>query len=289
MTSPITPDVKLGREIERASHSATTMCWTCGSCDFECPVNIATGRLRPQKIVRMANLGLLEELLHLPEIWYCLTCRRCMNVCPNVVSPATLILFVRRKALFKGAVSMDTLRLYHDLFTKFQRVRWHAVNHCFNQELKHVTDQTWHEWLEQPVRPMTSIIAPQTSGHINNDVRTIMVSSRSLACFTCGECSNACPVVCDRTVFDPRVLFRMFNLGMIDELIRSPSIWLCIDCGRCTEFCSQLVDGRQLIDQVKGLAIFRGVLDIDFHLRVEHANQVIYKYFLNKIDRLFGL
>jgi hypothetical protein len=53
--------------------------------------------------------------------------------------------------------------------------------------------------------------------------------------------------------------------------------------GRRTESCNQLVDGRQLIDQVKGLAILWGVLDIDFHLRVEHANQVIYKYLLNKI------
>ena len=140
-------NMTLGRQIEQASHSAKTMCWTCGSCDFECPVNIATGRLRPQKIVRMANLGMLDELLHLPEIWYCLTCRRCMNVCPNAVSPAMLIEFVRRDILVRGMVSMDTMRLYQDLFTKFQRVRWHAVKHCFKEELDFFTDRMWHDWL----------------------------------------------------------------------------------------------------------------------------------------------
>ena len=289
MASFIMPDMNLGRQIERESHSAATMCWTCGSCDFECPVNIATNRLRPQKIVRMANLGLLEDLLHMPEIWYCLTCRRCMNVCPNVVSPSTLIAFVRHNALFKGIVSMDTFRRYHALFTKFQRVRWHAVNHCFNKEFENFTDQMWHDWLEQPVGPLTSSIAPKKSDRIDKDVRAMMASSRSLACFTCGECSSACPIVCERSVFDPRVLFRMINLGMVDELMRSPSIWLCIDCGRCTKSCSQLVDGRQLINQVKELATLWGVLDIDFNLRLEHANQIIYNYFLTEIDQLFGL
>jgi heterodisulfide reductase subunit C len=289
MVSFIKHNAVLGRQIEQASHSAKTMCWTCGSCDFECPVNIATGRLRPQKIVRMANLGMLDELLHLPEIWYCLTCRRCMNICPNAVSPSMLIAFVRRDILDRGMVSMDAMRLYQDLFTKFQRVRWHAVNHCFKEELDFINDRVWHEWLEQPIYPSGSFILPQEPNRLISDVKTMMASSRTLACFTCGECSSACPVDCGRSVFDPRVLFRMINLGLIDELMRSPSIWLCIDCGRCTESCSQLVDGRRLIDQVKELAILRGVVDIDFHLRVEHANQVIYKYFLNKIDQLFGL
>ena len=287
MASLIKHNATLGRQIEQVSRSAKTMCWTCGSCDFECPVNIATGRLRPQKIVRMANLGMLDELLHLPEIWYCLTCRRCMNVCPNTVSPSMLIEFVRRDILDRGMVSMDAMRLYQDLFTNFQRVRWHAVNHCFMEELEIFTDRMWHDWLEKPVHSSKSFIAPQKSGRFIREVKAMMVSSRTLACFTCGECSSACPVVCERSVFDPRVLFRMINLGMIDELMRSPSIWLCIDCGRCTESCSQLVDGRRLIDQVKELAILWGVVDIDFHQRVEHANQVIYKYFLNKIDLLF--
>ncbi len=280
-------DATLGRQIGQASCTATTMCWTCGSCDFECPVNIATGRLRPQKIVRMANLGLLDELLQLQEIWYCLTCRRCMNICPNAVSPCTLIEFIRHDALSKGIVSMDVLRRYQDLFTKFQRVRWHAVKHCFKEAFDVLTDRMWHDWMEQPVRPSTSLISTQTSGGLVSGIKTIMGSYRALACFTCGECSSVCPVDCEPSIFDPRVLFRMVNLGLIDELMRSPSIWLCIDCGRCTECCSQLVDGRQMINQLKELAVQQGVVDRDFHLRVEHANRIIFNRFLDEIDLMF--
>lgn len=288
MAGLLKPDAQLCRQIELASRSTTNMCWTCGSCDFECPVNIATGRLRPQKVVRLAKLGLLDALLHLPEIWYCLTCRRCMQICPNAVSPSTLIEFIRREALNRGIVSIDAVRLYHDLFARFQRVRWRAVNHCFNEDLDVFTDQMWHEWLRQPVSCSTSIITQHQQTCLTSDVRAMMASSRTSACFTCGECDSACPIFGGRSVFDPRALFRMINFGMVDELMRSPSLWLCIACGRCTESCSQLVDGRQIIEQVKALAIRTGVIDIDFHLRVEHANQLIYKRFLKEIDLLFG-
>ena len=91
------------------------------------------------------------------------------------------------------------------------------------------------------------------------------------------------------TIPDPDIC----SIDSIDILVQilkhRKSAWLCIDCGRCTNSCSQLVDGRQLRNQVKELAALWGVLDIDFKLRVEHANQVIYKYFLNEIDQLFGL
>lgn len=82
---PIILDAENRKITEEESSANIRTCWTCGSCDFECPINIFTGSLRPQKIVRMANLGLLDELVELPEIWYCINCRRCGQVCPNVV------------------------------------------------------------------------------------------------------------------------------------------------------------------------------------------------------------
>jgi heterodisulfide reductase subunit C len=79
----------------------------------------------------------------------------------------------------------------------------------------------------------------------------------------------------------------MINLGLIVELVRFPSIWLCISCGRCTEACSQLVDGRYMMEQIKELAIQRKIVDKGFHMRVQNANQLIYNHFIQKIDFLF--
>ena len=51
--------------IALAANADSSMCWNCSSCDAECPVAIATDRLRPQRIVRFANLGLFADLIAL--------------------------------------------------------------------------------------------------------------------------------------------------------------------------------------------------------------------------------
>jgi len=47
------------------------------------------------------------------------------------------------------------------------------------------------------------------------------------------------------------------------------------------------VDGRQMIDQLRELAVQQGVVDMDFHLRVERANRIIFERFLDETDLLF--
>jgi heterodisulfide reductase subunit C len=283
-----TPNLPLGRQLAQLSASAASMCYTCSACDLECPVDIATGRLRPQKMVRKANLGFLEELLCSPDIWYCLTCRHCTKVCPNAVSPSTLIEYLRRDALSKGVVSIDTFRQYQSLFTEFQRIRWQAINISFKETVDNFTDRMWNNWLQKPIIFPTPLIKLPRISQFTSDAKAILGSTRASACYTCGECSSACPIVCDGFVFDPRLLFRMINLGLIVELVRFPSIWLCISCGRCTESCSQLVDGRYIMEQIKELAIQRRIVDKGFHMRVQNANQLIYQHFIHKIDFLFG-
>lgn len=281
------PDLSLGRQISGQSCRNLSLCWTCSSCDLECPVNIATGRLRPQKIVRMANLGFSDELSSSPDIWYCLTCRRCTHICPNSVRPSTLIVYARRNALESGFVSMDTLRQYQDLFTQFQRIRWHAINICFKKNIERFNDQVWIQWANKPAKSSDGVVNLNKIHQWSIDINDILDSSQLSSCYTCGECSSACPIVCDGFIFDPRRLFRMINLGLVDELLGSPSIWLCLSCGRCTDSCSQLVDGRLIFDKVKEFAIHKGIVDFNFFKRVEYANQLIYNHFISKIDSLF--
>ena len=87
---PIEPDWDAWQTIADDAGADIDRCWTCGACDNGCPVSLATGRLRPQRNVRMAVYGMLDQLLALPGIWYCLSCRRCLQGCPNRVKPASL-------------------------------------------------------------------------------------------------------------------------------------------------------------------------------------------------------
>jgi Fe-S oxidoreductase len=149
---PITPNGDTWLHIEDASGAGIDLCWTCGTCDNECPVGIATGRLRPQRNVRMAVYGMLDTLLTEPDIWYCLSCRRCLQGCPNRVKPFELHRYLQNEAIARGVYATAFLDAYRKLFVEFQRVRWRAVAHCFKGNLDQLTDQTWYRWLKKPLR-----------------------------------------------------------------------------------------------------------------------------------------
>jgi heterodisulfide reductase subunit C len=275
--------------IDFGTHANMALCWTCSTCDSECPVNIATNRLRPQKLLRLANLGFLDELMTLPEVWYCLTCRKCNRVCPNQVKPESVIQFVRRESLRCNLMRHSVFQQYQGLFQRFQRVRWRAVQACYQGELEALSDSRWKAWLDTPVMDLARSIVYAKLFNGSPAFRRSAADSKLANCFTCGECSSACPVSGERSAFDPRYLFRAINLGLQEELLHSPSIWLCIGCGRCSEACSQLVDGRGMIAALQEQALETGAVDADFRGRLTRANKIIFPRLLESIDDLLGL
>jgi heterodisulfide reductase subunit C len=288
-SSPIDPDWASWREIAVSSNADIDMCWTCGTCDNGCPVNQATGRLRPQRTLRMAVYGMIDELLSLPDAWYCLLCRRCQQGCPNGVEPYMLNRYLRFEAIRREVISIELLDAYRKLFAEFQRVRWRAATHCFNNNLDHLSDHTWYQWLKKPIRntgyrPVILGRKPTAPPLPHNEI-----SLPSHACITCSECSSSCPVICDNGVFDPQRIVRKATLGMADELLRSPAIWLCLGCQRCTEACSQTVSGHALIQRLQQQAIENGVVDGELPIRLLEADRIIYPKFLDAIDSLIGL
>ncbi len=287
MDSILTPNSELREVIETSTRSASNLCWVCGSCDNECPVNLASNRLSPRKIVRMANMGLFDELLSIPEIWYCLTCQRCIDVCPNGVKPAEVIRFVREESLRRQIVRWETLQDYEKLFGRFQRVRWHATVLCIQEDLDTVTDEQWYGWLDTPaVLPGTKII-PKASSNETGYFRQAADSNRTL-CLTCSECTNCCPVFHERSVFDPQATIRMVNLGLTEELLRSPSIWLCIGCGRCSKACTQTVKASELIARLRQMAIDGGYVNPRLPYKLKKAEKFLYPRLLDEIDVCFG-
>lgn len=264
------------------------MCWTCGSCDGECPINIASGRLRPRKIVRLANLGFNDELLSLPELWYCLTCRRCNRVCPMAVKPADLVVYFRREAVARQLVSYGDYGRYRSLFARFQNVRWHMVAHCLNGSHRPVTGPDWRQWLETPVKRPSRLVLYHPPSNGNGILKNALQGSLTSACFTCRECTGACPVSGLKEVFDPVSIFRMANLGMIEELLKLPEIWLCVACERCTDTCSQLVKGHMMIRSLQELAIAGGFVDSQLPLRIEDAAKAVYPRMIEAVDALFA-
>jgi len=289
MTPAISPSSANRTRIDAASGAGISPCWTCSTCDQECPVNRSTSRLRPQKIVRMATLGLMDEMLSLPDIWYCLTCRRCTNVCPNQVKPESLIGHLRREAVRRGLVSIETYRRYQRFFLRFQRIRLQLATDLLRSDTTTFESNNWQRWLTEPPpangdREVVFIGRSATSGNWRADIDPFQIA----ACFSCSECSNACPISGDRKVFDPQWIFRMANLGQMEPLLTSAAIWLCIKCGRCSDACGQLVQGRQVIEFLQQKAVTEGHVPADFPFRWSHAQSWIYSEFVREIDSLLS-
>lgn len=69
-------------------------CLACGLCSSGCPASGLEG-MDPRRFIRMAILGLDEELTSTPWIWTCTQCKRCAQVCPMNIDVSVLVGYAR--------------------------------------------------------------------------------------------------------------------------------------------------------------------------------------------------
>lgn len=274
----------------------TYSCYACKTCVSVCPINIGSGkiRLQPAVIVRMANMGMHDQVMRLPELWYCLSCDRCSTLCPMNVNPSQLISSLRKEAFGRGIIGKDSMHRLESLVYRFPRVLWHAAYLCIKGEDPASIAEDFDHWIDQPVihnrDPL--LVQKATSGTPNfrNEAEDYFgLSSSLLSCLTCSECSNACPISSLRKAFDPLFIFRMAALGMENELLSSPSLWICLSCQSCTSACRQGVKGHLLIEKLKYLAVSKGILEKGFLERWRGIRARLYDRLLEKADHITGL
>jgi ferredoxin len=93
------------------------LCLTCGACSSGCP---ATGLedLDPRKFLRMAALGMDEEVTSTPWVWMCTGCQRCIYVCPMKIDIPQLVFNARaswpREERPKGIMGSCDMALRND-------------------------------------------------------------------------------------------------------------------------------------------------------------------------------
>lgn len=70
------------------------LCLTCGACSSGCPASGFEG-MDPRKLLRMAALGMDEEILSSNWPWWCTMCQRCIYVCPMKIDIPQLVFNIR--------------------------------------------------------------------------------------------------------------------------------------------------------------------------------------------------
>ncbi len=72
-------------------------------------------------------------------------------------------------------------------------------------------------------------------------------------CYQCGNCSAGCPAA---FTFDytPNQMMRMLQVGLVDRVLDSKALQLCIQCLTCTARCPRNIDIAGIFEDLKTVA-----------------------------------
>ncbi len=77
-------------------------------------------------------------------------------------------------------------------------------------------------------------------------------------CYQCQKCSSGCPMDFAMDIHPHQVMHNI-QLGIIEEVIKSDTIWVCASCETCTTRCPNEIDIAHVMDTLRQLSIKRGV------------------------------
>lgn len=113
----------------------------------------------------------------------------------------------------------------------------------------------------QPQIPAPSAVqgmASELDPRFKEEVASLLGGLDLAYCFQCGVCSGSCPTM-DRMEYGPRRIMQMIRLGMVEQVLRSHDIWLCVSCYSCTARCPQSIDITDLMATLRSLSMAKGL------------------------------
>jgi heterodisulfide reductase subunit C len=85
-------------------------------------------------------------------------------------------------------------------------------------------------------------------------------------CYQCGNCSASCPAA---FTFDymPNQLMRMLQVGLVEEVLDSKAIQLCVQCLTCTGRCPRNINISGIFEDLKTVVVAQD-REVPEHVRV---------------------
>jgi len=117
LTSALAGSQQSLAELNQESGVRASKCYQCGKCTAGCPVAFAMDKT-PREIMRLVQLGLIDEALQSHTIWLCAGCVTCSTRCPREVDIARVMETLRIMARRKGIVAEKKIDLFHSIFLK---------------------------------------------------------------------------------------------------------------------------------------------------------------------------
>jgi len=91
-------NLNLITDLQKFGAAEINACMSCGNCTAICPLadNDATF---PRRFIRLAQVGLTDDLVGSKELWTCYQCGMCTDRCPQEADPAEFMATARRYAI----------------------------------------------------------------------------------------------------------------------------------------------------------------------------------------------
>ena len=89
------------RRVTEISGQNIFACYQCGNCSAGCPAAGAMDLL-PSQVLRLLQIGLVEEAMASQTIWHCAACLICAARCPKGVDLPRIMEALRELVLLRG-------------------------------------------------------------------------------------------------------------------------------------------------------------------------------------------
>ena len=105
------------QKVEEISGQSLLTCNQCGKCSAGCPMSFAMDLL-PNQIIRLAQLGLEEDIVKSRTVWSCASCLTCSVRCPRGVDLGRVMEALRLVTLRKNVDYVEVATITPEILGK---------------------------------------------------------------------------------------------------------------------------------------------------------------------------
>jgi heterodisulfide reductase subunit C len=108
--------------------------------------------------------------------------------------------------------------------------------------------------------PVTIVPGPVTAepGSARRQQIEQLSGEKISTCFQCEKCANGCPMTFAMDIA-PNQVMHSIQLGLIDPVLNSDTIWVCASCETCSTRCPNDIDIAHVMDTLRQLSTKQGV------------------------------
>ena len=119
----------LEKELTIIGLESPNLCYQCSKCTSGCEA-MKLLELEPHSIMASAKEGFIEEIIQSDKIWDCVGCYKCIERCPQKMSPVDLMYIVKNWYVRSGK----------QLPGDYQKILQNILSTGFTQTSSHIRD-----------------------------------------------------------------------------------------------------------------------------------------------------